>query len=391
LIRGRSRFSLFGAALVATVALAAGRVDAVEFTIVNLDSNGEGFNDNTPATPVGGNTGTTVGEQRLIAFQYAADLWGARIDSDIDIVVNASFDPLSCNTFGAVLGQAGPVTARRDFSGAPVSSTWYAASLANAIAGTDFTPGQADINAFFNSELGQLDCLAGVFFYYGLDGNEGGNIDFVTVLAHELGHGLGFLSLVNGLTGQLNGGFFDAYSNFLEDHSNQQELYPEMSDSERQAAAIDGTQTTSDLHWTGDLAIAQGAELTNGRHPSGHIEMYAPNPFESGSSVSHWAKSLTPNALMEPSFTSALHNLELDLALLEDTGYPNVFRCGDANRDGSQTATDALIALNTAVGLGSCIETSCDVNSTGNTTSTDALIILNVSVGLDVPVSCGLA
>jgi hypothetical protein len=390
-IRGGSRFSLFGAVLVATVVLAAGTAGAVEFTIVNLDNNGEGFNDDTPATPVGGNTGTTVGEQRLIAFQYAADLWGARIDSDIDIVVNASFDPLSCNAFGAVLGQAGPVTARRDFSGAPVSSTWYAASLANAIAGTDFAPSQADINAFFNSELGQPDCLAGVFFYYGLDGNEGGNIDFVTVLAHELGHGLGFLSLVNGLTGQLNGGFSDAYSNFLEDHSNQQELFPEMTDSERQAAAIDGTQTTSDLHWTGDLAIAQGADLTDGRHASGHIEMYAPNPFESGSSVSHWAKSLTPNALMEPSFTAALHNLELDLALLEDTGYPNVFDCGDANQDGGRTATDALIALNTAVGLGSCIETSCDVNGTGNTTSTDALIILNVSVGLDVAVSCGLA
>ena len=43
-------------------------------TIVNMDGAGEGFNDPTPLAPVGGNTGTTRGAQRLIAFQYAADL-----------------------------------------------------------------------------------------------------------------------------------------------------------------------------------------------------------------------------------------------------------------------------------------------------------------------------
>ena len=99
----------------------------------------------------------------------------------------------------------------------------------------------------------------------------------------------------------------------------------------------------------------------------------------------------TPNALMEPSFTNSLHNLELDLALLEDTGYPSLFQCGDANQDGQRTATDALLALNTSVGLATCIETLCDANSSGTTTSTDSLILLNLSVGLDVPASCGLA
>ena len=154
-----------------------------------------------------------------------------------------------------------------------------------------------------------------------------------------------------------------------------------MTDNERANACVDGSQSTSDLHWTGPIAIAQGADLTSGRHPSGHILMYAPNPLEPGSSVSHWAKVLTPNALMEPSFTAALHNLEIDLALLEDTGYPNVFDCGDATQDGNRTATDALFALNTSVGLSTCIETLCDINGTGNTTATDALGILNFCSG----------
>ena len=49
---------------------------AATFTIVNLDSAGEGFNELTSAAPVGGNSGTTLGQQRLNAFQHAANIWG---------------------------------------------------------------------------------------------------------------------------------------------------------------------------------------------------------------------------------------------------------------------------------------------------------------------------
>jgi len=36
-----------------------------ELRITVADDPGEGFNDNTPVDPIGGNTGTTLGEQRL--------------------------------------------------------------------------------------------------------------------------------------------------------------------------------------------------------------------------------------------------------------------------------------------------------------------------------------
>ena len=39
---------------------------AAQITIVNTDGPNEGFNDPTAATPVGGNTGTTDGQQRLM-------------------------------------------------------------------------------------------------------------------------------------------------------------------------------------------------------------------------------------------------------------------------------------------------------------------------------------
>jgi hypothetical protein len=292
--------------------------EAVTFQIVNLDSPGEGFNDNTPATPVGGNTGTTVGEQRQIAFQYAADLWGARMVGDTPIRVEASFDMLSCSDFGAVLGQAGPTFLFRNFSGAPVSDTWYVSSLASNVMGQDIDPGTNDISASFNSELGQPGCLGGVFFYLGLDGNEGGDLDFVTVLLHELGHGLGFLSLVDITTGAKFLSGDDAYMRFLE-NADTGELFPTMTNAERATAQKNGSQSSSDLHWTGAnvndgaaalvAALRGQAMLTGGVGSDGHVEMYAPNPIEPGSSVSHFAKTLTPSELMEPSFTSARHRV----------------------------------------------------------------------------------
>ena len=62
-------------------------------------------------------------------------------------------------------------------------------------------PTIADISANFNSNLGNVGCLTGTFFYLGLDGNHGANIDFIVTLLHEMGHGLGFQTFTSGSTG----------------------------------------------------------------------------------------------------------------------------------------------------------------------------------------------
>src|SRR5215203_1749034 len=82
---------------------------AANIVIVNLDGPNEGFNDPTPAAPVGGNPGTTKGQQRLIAFQYAASIWGSILDSPVPIYVQAVFDPLACTANAATLGSAGAI------------------------------------------------------------------------------------------------------------------------------------------------------------------------------------------------------------------------------------------------------------------------------------------
>src|SRR3954451_10265784 len=108
--------------------LLAGSVPAfatAHIVIVNTDPAGSGFNDPTPAAPVGGNPGTTVGQQRLIAFQYAADIWGSILDSPVTIYIQSAFDPLPCTETSAVLGSAGTLQAWGNFQGHEVDNTWY--------------------------------------------------------------------------------------------------------------------------------------------------------------------------------------------------------------------------------------------------------------------------
>ena len=79
-------------AVAGALAFGSGQIQAAATIVINnINAAGVGFNDPTAATPVGGNSGTTLGEQRLIAFQYAANLWGASLTSNQPIIINAQF------------------------------------------------------------------------------------------------------------------------------------------------------------------------------------------------------------------------------------------------------------------------------------------------------------
>ncbi|MEY3399051.1 MAG: hypothetical protein RL220_1645, partial [Bacteroidota bacterium] len=124
-------------------------------------------------------TGFTV--QAQTAFQYAVDIWASVLSSNVPIVINANFTGLT----GGTLGFASAEDFRRNFAGAPLTDTWYPIALANKLAGSDLANGFVDIDCTFNSNF---------TWYYGTDGNcPAGQYDFVTVVLHELCHGLGFL------------------------------------------------------------------------------------------------------------------------------------------------------------------------------------------------------
>jgi hypothetical protein len=246
-----------GAALALSGVLATQVAHAAATIVIQiLDPAGVGFNDSRVVAPVGGNTGTTLGEQRLIAFQSAANTWGATLTSSVPVVIGASWDALTCTATTAVLGSAGAFDIERDFPGAPRAGTWYSVSLANKLVGIDLTPGQPHIRARFNANLGlNANCLPGTPFYLGLDNNHGPAIDLVTVLLHEFAHGLGFQTFTSGSTGaQINdglGGKPSIADYFLQDATTNL-TWAEMTNAQRVASAINSGK----LYWNGPLVTA---------------------------------------------------------------------------------------------------------------------------------------
>ncbi len=106
-----------------------------------------------------------------------------------------------------------------------------------------------------------------------------------------------------------NSGSFDGfptpYDRLIVKGTNNPVAYTSLSDAERLAAI-----TSDDLYWTGPMAIA-----ANGGQP---IKLYAPNPYEPGSSISHLDTTLfDPQGLLLLPRDSSLVKAQLNLTALE--------------------------------------------------------------------------
>jgi hypothetical protein len=304
-------------AAVLVAGLGAVPASAANIVIVNNDGAGEGFNDPEPRSPVPGNPGTTLGQQRRNVFEAAADRWGSHLRSDINVRVGAEFNNLTCTPTGAVLGSAGPNTAHRDFANAPVPNTWYVQSVANSRANVDLAAGTDDIDAQFNSRLddGDPNCLAGISWWYGIGSPApAGTVDLYTTVLHELAHGNGFLSLHDSTTGAKFLGFDDAYLRLIFDEVTD-EGWSAMTNAERLASQV----RTGQLVWTGAQATAKVPGFNAGIN-NGHLRLFAPNPFQPGSSVSHWDTALAPNELQEPVLTATAEDY-VTYAQMQDVGW----------------------------------------------------------------------
>ncbi len=340
---------------------------STQIIISNLDGAGEGFNDATPVAPVGGNPGTTLGQQRLNVFEQAAKIWKAVVGSNVPIIVGAQFNPLTCSASQAVLGSAGTTTIHGNFVHVPIRNTWYPAALANSLAGSDLDTTKTEITATFNSDIdNNNNCLNGTNWYYGLDGNRpGGTIELLTVVLHEITHGLGFQTFVNLSTGAKFNGVNDVFLLNLEDHS-LAKTWDKLTDTERMASSID----TGDLHWTGPNVTALVANFTGGVN-QGHIRMYAPGTVNSGSSVSHFSNALSPNELMEPIDTGPKSGPGLALSLMQDIGWltsanatPVIAKIGSQSAMDGETIPVTVLVQDNDTPLGNLVLSAVSSDST---------------------------
>lgn len=245
-----NRTLLYSALLVAGMMQATVAHADATITVVNLDAGtGQGLDDPTPATPIGGNPGTTRGEQAQIVFQFAADLWGSVLDSEVPILNTVTFQPLSCSETSGVLGSSG-TNYIFNFDSPPdgaIANTWYHSALTDALLGADANAesghpeGTPDIISRFNGDLGKPGCMSASGWYFGIDGNAPDNmISLLDVIMHEMSHGLGFSGFNNLSTGAMWDGVPDIYSVFVHNNSTGK-AWTEMTDAERQASATDDT------------------------------------------------------------------------------------------------------------------------------------------------------
>jgi len=277
--------------------------------------------------------------QAQTAFQHAVDIWSTILTSSVPIIVEANWVGLDPN----VLGSASAAEIARDDTNFPRTGTWYSVSLAEKLAGFELNPADsADIKANFNSNFGN--------WYFGTDGNcPAGKYDFVSVVLHELCHGLGFQGSMDAEGGQGSWGFAGypfIFDHFTENGNGQKLLntiiFPNPS------STLANALTSNNVYFNG-----AASNSVNGYSP---VKLYAPPVWEASSSYSHLNETTypagNPNSLMTPSLGAAEaihHPGNITLGTFEDMGWTTnlvtnstMVYPGDTDNNGIVDAMDIL-------------------------------------------------
>ena len=255
--------------------------------------------------------------QAQAAFTLAANIWASLIQSPVPIAVDACWTALE----PGVLGAAGPTSVLANFMRAPKANTFYPIALANALSGADQDTNAPEINALFSSAFDSS-------WYYETDGNPPpGRIDFVSVVLHELGHGLGFTGsmAVDASVGQptsgqgswgLGAGIPVIYDRFTENGAGTALI--DTGFFANPSLALAAQLTSNDIFFDGTSA--------NAANDGTRVPLYAPATWNDGSSYAHLAESFngTANALMTFSLSDneSIHSPgPVTLGMFRDLGW----------------------------------------------------------------------
>jgi hypothetical protein len=315
------------------------------------------------------------------AFRAAADVWERSIESRVPIVIEAT----ARNLGSGLLGGAGPYDFLRNEGRTvvPAGRTGTAAELRddvfepvalfNARTGRDALPARdgnlhPDIVAEFNPNADGL--------YLGTDGRPGPTqIDFRTVVLHEIGHGLGITGTagledgratvgdteINGRTGVRSGVSFDQFT-YATTPAQAGTGGTRVLSMPNGSAALRAALVGGQLFWAGQQALtAAGGAKVRLHAPSQcgeqgplHACARGESPFVEGSSYSHLDEQRyprnSPQGLMTPYLQEGEAYLapgQITLGLLADMGY-----AVPALKGTRYTAAEPARVLDTRRGLG---------------------------------------
>lgn len=314
----------------------------------NSTCNLSGWNDPAARTPIRGNSGTTLGQQRRNAVIEAARLMGEQLRPAAPIRVQACWDTLEFSDTGGVLAQAGPrfivvddpgrsfpapyLDARHTVHFSPAAAHQAGTSFCRFLGGSCSTP-SADIRATFNLAVDN-DANVSRRFDYGIGVPSGfsSQPSFVAVALHELAHGMGFVGLV-GLGGEAQPlgsrptlfglQYDDAYGRFariLQPDGSQPEVkeFLRVTDAERADALTSSTL----LRFEAPRSVSSfNNVLRDNIPPQNTIQLHAPLQVAGGGSYSHLGTQHF-NQLMLPTASSpAIRSLSLAGDMLRDIGF----------------------------------------------------------------------
>ena len=242
------------------------------------------------------------------AFERAVAVWEAHIDSPVPIRIQATFADLGAN----VLGGAGPnFIYGVDTTDTGSNDLIIGDALLDALTGQDQQPGEPDIVARFSSTRDD--------WHFGEGPTPNGQLDFMGVVLHEIGHGLNYFNLVDFSSGtgsygvDFNGdgqisesekvpGIFDIF--LAQELGGDLAQLTNPSSFENPSSELGDALTSNRLVFDG-ASSRRAAELSTGPVPP---QMYAPSSWQSGSSIAHVDEQTyrpgDPNALMSPAFNA---------------------------------------------------------------------------------------
>jgi hypothetical protein len=219
------------------------------------------------------------------AINAAVDVWSQNFASQVPVKIKVLWERQSNS---GILASAAPGKFHTNFKNIPDSELWYASALADSLAGEDIEPTIPEITIRINSTNGPM-------LYVGTDGKCPSNkYDLVSMILHEMGHGLGFLS---------NADYDELYGYGSIQQPTPFDAYAQLPDGRRlmdlDSPSIElGKALTEPLVWSGANAI----RANNGIKPL----LFTPSPYEGGSSLSHLDEATFANSARDAVMTPNL-------------------------------------------------------------------------------------